>query len=130
MLLEQLPTLMALVAVLRINCVCTNPPEKATESRLLPKGEAVGSVRSHNYYIQKRNPVDTKSHLPSGFANQFCSAQLGNSSQSLCSSTRVTRINVSIIQTFTFVGKKQQAACNGFVREVKTIDGFNIRSVS
>lgn len=54
--------------VLRVT-VQPSPPVDIREHRLVLKGAA----HLHCYYLQKRNPLDTKSHLPS--SSQSCSSQ-------------------------------------------------------
>lgn len=55
------------------DCVQSSPPVDTGEHRLVLKGEMGGSAQLHCYYLQKRNPLDTKSHLPS--SSQTSSAQ-------------------------------------------------------
>lgn len=55
------------------DCVQPNPPVDTGEHGLVLKGEMGGSAQPRHYYLQKRNPSDTKSHLPS--RSQTSSAQ-------------------------------------------------------
>lgn len=55
------------------DCVQPSPPVDTGKHRLVLKGEMGGSPQPHHYYLQKRNPLDTKSHLPS--RSQTSSAQ-------------------------------------------------------
>lgn len=58
----------------------------------------------------QRNPMDTMPHPPSSLQTWFCPSY--NSTTLVI---ELTWINKSIIQTITWVGNKQQAACNGFL---------------
>lgn len=55
------------------DCVQPSPPVDTGEHRLVPKGETEGSAQPHCCYLQKRNRLDTKSHLLS--SSQTSSAQ-------------------------------------------------------
>lgn len=47
------------------DCVQPNPPVDTGEHGLVLKGEMGSSAQPHRCYLQKRNPLNTKSHLPS-----------------------------------------------------------------
>lgn len=55
------------------DCVQPSLPVDTGEHELVLKGEMQGSAQPHRYYLQKRNPLDTKSHLLS--SSQTSSAQ-------------------------------------------------------
>lgn len=110
MLLEQLPTLMALEAVLRSNSSYTNTTQKATESILLLKEKQVAQF-THRITMYTKKPRGHKA--PSSLRLADLVLPILHSSTTFI--IELTWINRSITQTITQVGNKQQAACNGFL---------------
>lgn len=118
MLLEQLSPLVTLGGVPRVTVSSPSPPVN-TENRLVLKGEMGTSAQPCRYYLQKRNPLDTKSHLPS-------SLQTRSAQSSWAGACTAQPDNLAKREhhpdTYT-VGKKQQPACNSLVKEVKNNRG-------
>lgn len=77
------------------------------------------SAQPCRYYLQKRNPLDTKSHLSSSL--QTRSAQ--SSWAGACTAQPDNLAKREHHPDTYIVGKKQQPACNSLVKEVKNNRG-------